>query len=90
MYDTVSPSSHPDTHSELYSVSCPLCGSPRPRDPQQPCGNCGSRNHRLIGYVFPHEAKSFFLMAGIALGAVLLALIMAAAYFYYVNVVLGV
>ena len=80
----------PATHSDLYSDPCPLCGMPRPRDLRQPCRGCGSRDHRWVGYVFPHEARAFFLMTSVAIAAVVLALVMAAVYLYYVNFVLAV
>lgn len=76
--------------TELYSTSCALCGDIRSEEMNVPCTNCGSRRYPILGYVYPHEARAFYVVAILVVAALLIALALGAYYWYYVAVVLDV
>jgi len=59
-------------------VSCEQCGSPRDPDLGQACPLCNSRRYPLIGYSYPHEARTLMAM-GLVIAALALLAVLAGA-----------
>ncbi len=64
-------------------VACEHCGSPRDPDLGQACPLCNSRRYPLIGYSYPHEARTLMTMGLVIAGLVLLAVLAGAAALVY-------
>ena len=59
-------------------VSCVHCGSPRDPELGQACPLCNSRRYPLIGYSYPHEARTLMTM-GLVIAALALLAVLAGA-----------
>ena len=66
-------------------VSCEHCGSPRDPDLWQSCPLCNSRRNPVIGYSYPHEARTLMTMGLVIAGLVLLAVLAGAGVLVYLE-----
>jgi hypothetical protein len=66
-------------------VPCQHCGSPREPELGQPCPLCNSRLYPLIGYSYPHEARTLMTMGLVIAGLVLLAVLVGAGVLVYLE-----
>ena len=66
-------------------VSCEHCGSPRDPDLGQACPLCNSRRYPVIGYSYPHEARTLMTMGLVMAGLVLLAVLAGAGVLVYLE-----
>lgn len=56
-------------------VLCEHCGSPRDPNLGQACPLCSSRRYPIIGYSYPHEARTLMTMGVVIAALVLLAVL---------------
>ncbi len=66
-------------------VPCQHCGSPREPELGQPCPLCNSRRYPLIGYSYPHEARTLMTMGLVIVGLVLVAVLVGAGVLVYLE-----
>ena len=66
-------------------VSCEHCGSPRDPDLGQSCPLCNSRRYPVVGYCYPHEARTLMTMGLVIAGLVLLAVLAGAGVLVYLE-----
>ena len=66
-------------------VACEHCGSPRDPDLGQPCPLCSSRRYPLIGYSYPHEARTLMTIGLVIAALVLLAVLAGAGILVYLE-----
>ena len=66
-------------------VACEHCGSPRDPDLGQACPLCNSRRYPLIGYSYPHEARTLMTMGLVIAALALLAVLAGAGMLIYLE-----
>ncbi len=55
-------------------IICSHCGGDRDVDLVSKCPSCGSRQYPVIGYLYPHEGRTFLTAAAIIVFVLVLAL----------------